>query len=224
MSKLKFSANDLKRIAESVKSAEKKTSGEISVAFIKESSDYAKYELLFAIITGFIYAGLIMLFRSPTESLIKSLFWDFSTTHLILFYGLSPFVIITLFYLIANIPFVDRIIIPKKKMEKNVRERASRYFIEAGVSNTRDRTGILIFLSFLERRVILLADIGVNSGVFSERSPEIISNITSGIKTGQTVEKLIKSIELCGELISHDVPIKPDDTNELKDDVTILET
>ncbi len=223
MSKIKFSEKDLKRIAESVKSAEKKTSGEISVAFIKESNDYAKYELLFAIISGFIYTGLIMLFRSPTESLIKNLFWDFSTTHLILFYGLSPFVIITLFYLIANIPVVDRIIIPKKKMEKNVKERASRYFIEAGISNTRDRTGILIFLSFLERRVVLLADIGINSKVFSERSPEIISNITSGIKTGQTVGKLIKSIELCGELISHDVPIKPDDTNELKDDVTILE-
>lgn len=223
MSKIKFSKKDLEKVTESVKSAESKTSGEISVAFIKESNDYAKYELLFAMIIGFVYTGIVIFFRSGVESLIKNLFWDFSTSHLILFYGISPFVIITLFYLAANISVVNRLIIPKNVMDKKVRERASRYFSEAGITNTRDRTGILIFLSFLERRVVLLADIGINSKVFAKRSPEIISNITTGIRMGKTVEKLTESIKLCGELVSQDFPIKPDDLNELKDDATILE-
>ncbi len=223
MGKSSFSKNELDRIAKAVKEAEEKTSGEISVAFIKESSDYAKYELLFAIICGFIYTAVLMLFRTGIEEFIRRLFWDFSTSHLVIFHSVSPFIVITLFYFIANISFIDRIIIPGKVMERTARERASRYFFEAGITNTKERTGILIFLSFLERQVVLIADTGINSIAFRKRSPEIISNIISGIKTGDTIGKLAESIELCGKLVAEEAPIKPDDENELKNEVSILE-
>lgn len=225
MRKLKFTEGDLEKIREAVKEAESKTSGEIKVAFIKESYDYAKYEVIFALFTGIIYLIAIFLFQNQIETLIKNMSWDYSPFYLTAFFGISPFVTMTIFYLIANIPLIDRLIIPGSIQRKKVNERAVRYFIESGVHTTRDRTGILIFLSFLEKRVELLADTGINSHIPQEKWDGIVSHIIEGIKSGNTVKNLTESVLECGKLLSEseNFPIKPDDTNELKDDVSILE-
>ncbi|MEN8152412.1 MAG: TPM domain-containing protein [Acidobacteriota bacterium] len=225
MRKLKFSKEDLRKISNSVKEAESTTSGEIKVAFIKESYDYAKYEVIFALFTGIIYLITIFLFQNQVETIIRNMSWDYSPFYLTVFFGISPFVVMTIFYLVANIPFVDRLIIPGRIQRKKVNERAVRYFIESGVHTTRDRTGILIFLSFLEKRVELLADSGINARIPQEKWDGIVSHIIEGISSGNTVENLTESVLECGKLLSEseNFPIKPDDTNELKDDVSILE-
>ena len=43
------------------------------------------------------------------------------------------------------------------------------------------------------------------------------------MKQEEVIEKLKESILECGKLLEKHFPIKPDDTNELSDDVTILE-
>ena len=223
MPKLKFSKEDLEQINKAVKQAESKTSGEIATAFIKESYDYAIYELIFAVICGFLYFVVMMFFVYEVETFIKQMFWDYSNNYLLLFYGFSTFLVISIFYFIANISMIDRLIVPKKVMKQKVKERAVRHFMESGVYNTRDRTGILIFISFLERRIELIADKGINEKIPQEKWNSIVENIIQGIKSNIVIEKLKESILECGELLEKHFPIKPDDTNELSDDVTILE-
>ncbi len=226
MKNLNFSDSDLEKIGQAVKEAESETSGEIKVAFIRESYDYAKYELFFALIAGFLSLGVIVLFPGKIEHFIKNMFWEYSPVYTAVFFGIFPFIIITIFYLFANLRFLDRIIIPGSVMRKKVHERAIRYFTESGIFNTRDRTGILIFLSFLERRVELIADKGISSKIPQERWDGIVKNITDGIKSGDTVGKLIDSVRECGVILSEadKFPIKPDDENELEDDVSVLES
>ena len=223
MPKLKFSKEDLKQINKAVQKAESKTSGEIATAFIKESYDYAIYELIFAVICGFLYFVIMMFFVYEVEIFIKQMFWDYSNNYLLLFYGFSTFLVISIFYFIANISMIDRLIVSKKIMKQKVKERAVRHFMESGVYNTRDRTGILIFISFLERRIELIADKGINEKIPQEKWNSIVENIIQGIKSDKVIEKLKESILECGELLEKHFPIKPDDTNELSDDVTILE-
>lgn len=223
MPKLKFSKQDLDQINKTVQQAESKTSGEIATAFIKESYDYAIYELIFAVICGFLYFVVMMFFVYEVETFIKQMFWDYSNNYLLLFYGFSTFLVISIFYFIANISMIDRLIVPKKVMKQKVKERAVRHFMESGVYNTRDRTGILIFISFLERRIELIADKGINEKIPQEKWNSIVENIIQGIKSDKVIEKLKESILECGELLEKHFPIKPDDTNELSDDVTILE-
>ncbi|NQV16961.1 MAG: TPM domain-containing protein [Armatimonadetes bacterium] len=223
MPKLKFSKENLEQINKTVQQAESKTSGEIATAFIKESYDYAIYELIFAVICGFLYFVIMMFFVYEVETFIKQMFWDYSNNYLLLFYGFSTFLIISIFYFIANISMIDRIIVPKKVMKQKVKERAVRHFMESGVYNTRDRTGILIFISFLERRIELIADKGINEKIPQEKWNSIVENIIQGIKSDEVIEKLKESILECGKILEKHFPIKPDDTNELSDDVTILE-
>ncbi len=226
MKKLQFSDTELKRIGVAVKDAEKETSGEIKVAFIRESNDYAKYELFFALIAGFISLGILMFFPDKIESFVRNMSWEYIPHYTSFVYGLFPFLMITIFYFIMNIPFFNRLIVPSIVMKRKVNERAIRYFAESGVSNTRDRTGILIFLSFLEKRVELIADIGIGEKIPQERWDEIVENITEGIKSKKTVDNLIDSVKECGKILSavDKFPIKPDDKNELEDDVSVLES
>jgi putative membrane protein len=223
MAKINLSKKTLKEINEAVKEAESKTSGEIATAFIKESDNYAIYELTFAVICGFLYFTLLMFFSKPIGILIENKLWDYSVDHLLIFFGFSTFLVISLFYLLANFSFIDRLIVPQSVMRRKVNERAVRYFMESGVYNTKDRTGILIFISALERRVELLADRGISEKIPREKWDGIVRNITAGINKNKLAEHLSQSIRECGDLLAEHFPIQPDDINELGDDIAVLE-
>ncbi|MEA1985939.1 MAG: TPM domain-containing protein [Candidatus Marinimicrobia bacterium] len=223
MSKKFLNEEDMKNIGEAVKNAEKNTSGEIATALINESDDYAKYELFFAFIAGFIYFSIMLFFSSEVKELIQCMFWNYNSSYLISFYGFSIFVVISIFYFIANISTIDRLIVPKKVMQEKVNNRAMRYFMESGVYNTRDRTGILIFISTLEKQIQLIADSGINKKIEQSQWNEIVENIANGVKEKTLSKNLIESIDECGKLLSKYFPIKDDDENELPNEINILE-
>jgi len=222
MSKIKLSKENLEKIKKAVNKVEKKTSGEIATALIKESFDYAFYELMFAVVCGFIYFMVAMFFYHSIEISIQKMFWEYQTSYLLIFYGLSTFIVIFGFYFLANLPFIDRLIVPKSVMRKKVNERAVRYFMESGVYNTRDRTGVLIFISLLERRVEILTDTGVSEKIPEEKWQSMIKHIIEGIKTGNFVENLTASINDCGKLLEKNFPVKKDDKDELEDEIDII--
>ena len=220
---MKLSKDDMKKIGSAVKKAESKTSGEIATAMIKESYDYAIYELMFAVVIGFLYFVIMMFFSGNIEQFLQEKFWDYSVNYLIMFYGFSTFIVIAIFYFIGNISSIDRLIVPKKVRNQKVQERATRYFMESGVYNTKDRTGILIFISIMERRVELLADSGISEKIPTEKWQNIVDNIIKGIKQKEITEHLMESINECGDLLAKHFSIQSDDKNELTDDIDILE-
>jgi putative membrane protein len=224
MSKINFTKEEKEKIKASVKEAESKTSGEIATGFIKESDNYAVYELTFAVFIGLVYFIVMLFFANSIEESIKQMFWEYSSLHLLMFYGFSTFLVIAIVYLLTNIPFIDRLIIPKSVMQQKVNQRAERHFLESGVYDTKDRTGVLIFISYLERRVELLADKGISEKIPQEKWDAIVGHIINGIKSNQLVKHLSESIRECGDLLAEQFPIQPGDVNELKDDIHILES
>ncbi|MCK4980726.1 MAG: TPM domain-containing protein [Candidatus Delongbacteria bacterium] len=223
MSGFKLSKDEMKIIGAAVKKAESKTSGEIATAIIKESYDYAIFELMFAVVIGFVYFVVMMFFAGNVEQFLQGKYWDYSVNYLILFYGFSTFIVIALFYFIGNLSCIDRLIVPKKIRNKKVTERATRYFMESGVYNTKDRTGILIFISIMEHRVELITDSGISERIPKEKWQNIVDNIIKGIKQKTIAVHLTESINECGDLLAQHFPIQSDDNNELKDNIDILE-
>ena len=106
----------------------------------------------------------------------------------------------------------------KALIDRRVAARALEAFVEQEVFDTRDRTGILIFLSLYERRVQVIGDSGINARVPEGAWQEVVDIIVSHMKTGTPGAGLVKAIEKCGELLrTSGVEIRPDDTNELSD-------
>ena len=222
MAKFKLSEADKKKISEAVKEAESRTSGEIATAFIRESCDYAVYELIFAIIVSLVYFTAMLFFVPQIQNWLQSMFWDYSAAHLVAFYGFTTFLAGTLIYFLSNLDLIDRLIVPAGVKQKKVQERALLHFMESGVADTRDRTGILIFISLLEHRVVLLADKGINEKIGQTQWQEIVNHVTEGIRKGNFTDHLAASIRNCGKLLAAHFPIQDDDTNELSNDIKEL--
>ncbi|PSQ68554.1 MAG: hypothetical protein BRD26_08095, partial [Bacteroidetes bacterium QH_1_64_81] len=93
-------------------------------------------------------------------------------------------------------------------------------FVEEEVFDTRDRTGILLFVSLREHRIEVVGDTGINQQVEADDWAEVVTRIRRGIQNDNLTEGLVEAIERCGRLLEEKgVDIRPDDENELTDTV-----
>ncbi len=224
---IKLAQEEIERIGKSVEKAEKNTSGEIALAMIPQSDSYAIFELMTAVVCGFVCFVAMLFWIQGIENWLSSLFWGSGVESraypLVMFYGFGSFLIISIAYALANIPLIDRLIVPRRYREEKVKQRAHREFLDSGVYDTRDRTGILIFISQLERRVELIADKGIAEKIPQDEWDHIVDIIIKGICNRKLADSLCKAVEMCGNLLETHFPIKADDTNELSNRINILE-
>lgn len=215
--------DDSRRVAEAVAAAEMRTGGEIATAVIPESDDYGYQELLFALVVGAIAWTVTLAAQAPLTALMDRLFWSWEPWMLAAVQGAIAMEVGLVAYWLAQVPAVDRLIVSRKRMAEAVARRARRHFVEAAVYDTVDRTGILLFVSVLERRVELIADRGINAQVQPETWSKIVAELTAGIRAGRTADALVAAVEACGDILDGRVARRSDDTNELPNRPTQLE-
>jgi putative membrane protein len=223
MADIKFSKKEIESINKAAAHVESVSSGEVLTAVIKESADYAFPELLFSLAGGFVYYLIAMFFYGDIESLVSSAFWNPEPWHVTAFFGASSLAVIGILYILSNIPGVDRLIVPKAVVRRNVHRRALVHFTESGAVNTRDRTGILFFISLRERQVEIIADEGINSKVDPEDWKAILNILLAEIKKGNAAEGLERAIMDCSRILEKHFPVKNNDINELPDGIVFLE-
>lgn len=212
-----LSEEESQRIARAVAEAEEKSGGEIATAVIAESEDYGFQELSFGVIVGFITLTLAAFLDSPIRAFFSSLVWNFNPGLLPFIYSWLALLSGALSFFMAQIPALDRLIIPQKVMAGAVQSRARRHFMEAGVHDTLDHTGILIFVSLLERRVELIADRGINEKVAPEIWNRIVDTMISKISAGALTDAIVDAVEECGDILADKIERHRNDDNELKD-------
>jgi putative membrane protein len=116
---------------------------------------------------------------------------------------------------------LKRILIPKKIKARMVMINALATFQKAGISLTRNRTGLLIYYSQFEQIVQVVADEGVKRNLpvkEIEHIDEIFSNIH---RQKNPVLAFIGQVINLKEILSKYLPTTPDDINELPDNLDI---
>jgi len=196
-----FSKEEQQKIEAAVKAAESKTSGEVVPMVVDSSYDYPRTDLI-AGGTLALASGLIFSWAVGGESI-----WWFLPVFIVGFFVFQQ--------LIRSLPDLKRRLIHPDELTAEVKEKALVSFIEHGLHNTRDRTGILILISLFEHRVQILADSGINAKVPEHTWEEVDDIIVEGLKTGNACNAVCQAIERCGELLQEHFPRKHDDTDEL---------
>jgi len=108
------------------------------------------------------------------------------------------------------------------RMDETVHRRAAVAFVEEEVFDTRDRTGILLFVSLFEHRIEVVGDSGINAKVAHEEWEEVVALIRTGIRQASLADGLAQAIARCGDLLERrGVALRTDDTDELSDDVRV---
>jgi putative membrane protein len=117
---------------------------------------------------------------------------------------------------------VKRMLVGQQYMDRATYQRAETSFLQEQVFNTRQRTGIMIFVSFFEHEVIVMADKEISNVVDQKEWDKMVKNLTENIRTNKVVEGLESAIKRCGEiLLENGFHKSADDENELRDDLRI---
>jgi putative membrane protein len=196
-----FTGEELQRIEQSVTAAEQKTSGEIVPMLVNASSRYAETDLAGVSIGLVIGTLAAFIWHDPWASIHSQLLW--------------PLAGAAAGYALCCIPSVKRCLIPNQRIADAVQLRSLAAFTGQGLHHTKGETGILIFVSVFEHRVIVLADRGINEKVEVGTWEEIVSIITARLKSGRACDGLCKAIERCGEILAQHFPRAADDRDEL---------
>jgi uncharacterized membrane protein len=100
-------------------------------------------------------------------------------------------------------------------------ELAVKDFEKLGMADTRDKTGIMIFVIFGERYYDILAD----EGIYEKIPDEIWNSLEARLKEefirGSYLNGILHIVEKIGKILSKEFPRKAEDVNELPDDVAV---
>ncbi len=106
-----------------------------------------------------------------------------------------------------------------KNRNKNIKTIAEEEFMNLGMQNTRDKTGILLYIILKERQFYILADSGIDVKVGQQTWDKVRNEIQEEFVKGRFTKGVVHGIERVGHILGEHFPIKPDDTNELSNKV-----
>lgn len=223
LKKMNFSDSDFTTIKNAVAAAEKGTSGEIAVAVTAESGKYSFWELLWSNGLAAVVLAVMIPFSAGITSVFQKFYWDQVPAWIVpcVFVAIAFLLVVIGFYL-CNIPAIDRLIIPAEERKKTVTARAMQHFAESGVYETAEQTGILIFVSYMEREVRIIADSGIAAKISQDLWNLIADELCENLRQGNAVQAFSMAIEKCGQLLKENFPAGDDNPNELEDGLVIL--
>jgi putative membrane protein len=194
---------DKQAVAAAIRQAEDGTSGEIVFAVTDASARYleAAFEGALLAMAAFTAAYLVI----PFPHTIRGVLW----TEIIAF-G-------TAFALITYFPW-RRWFIRGADMNRRVHDSALMEFYSSGLHRTREANGVLIYLSLLERTVVVLGDRAIHEKMGTGWN-DVRDRIIRGVREGRAREGICEAIAMCGRALAEHFPRRTDDINELPDQV-----
>jgi putative membrane protein len=191
-------------IREAVRAVEAKSRAEIVVAVRPRSDSYNRGPLLFGVVVAWTFLGF-QLFSDFYEFPLDAIF-------------LEPAMIgAAAAFLAASIPGFTRILASPKKRRVSVERAARATFQERGVGLTRERTGVLLYVSLLEREAFVVADKGITDMVPPEVWNRAVTRVVALAATSRDAAGLAQAIEVLAEPLSAELPARADDLDELPD-------
>jgi putative membrane protein len=195
------------RVAEAVRRAEEKTSGEIFCVLARASDSYF-FPSAFFVTVAVLVVGLIVAFLLH--------YWWVAI-------GLPEFAMLQFLGVLAALlvlrvfPAIRVHYVPHSVRRRRAHDNAVRQFLAHNIHLTGERTGVLLFLSMEERYAEVIADSGINARVAQEDWDRIVSVLVSHAGKDRLAEGFCEAVEEVGALLARHFPPAPDDRNELDD-------
>jgi len=189
------------RLEAAVREAERSTGGEIVVAVVRACDAYAS--------TGWwLGASLAALAFLALGLFAPPLPW--------IAYLAAQATALGAGLALARVDGVRRLCLRPEAVDPRVEERALRCFAEQGLTRTRGRTGILIFAALLERRVVVLADEGIDRVRGPDESWQAVVDLAvDGIRRGAAAQGLEAAVRRCGAILARHLPPPAPNPDEL---------
>jgi len=214
MKKFKFNDSDKELIRKAVEQLEKESAGELVLYFARKSDGYSGASWKFAAIAGGLSSFLLIVLSYLW--LLPPVLTPIAIGATLLGIMIACF-LITLFDTRIRLSFIPNAIIQHRVLTK-----ARDIFLQEEVFNTKDRIGILIYISELEQQVVVLGDSGINQKIEQSDWKGVVNEVVTGIKENKVASGIVNAVEKCKNLLlAHEFTVRADDKNELSDDIRI---
>lgn len=165
---------------------------------------------------GYLHANLIVGAAVAFASLAVMLFAESSFGLLSIL--VDPFVVGGIAgALVELMPGVKRALTPPTVRRRHVDHAARATFVDRGVHNTTDRSGLLVYVSWLEQQIAVVADSGLARAVPPEVLAALQDELTGTIDQGGVA--VARRLAARGPAFAEVMPRRADDRNELPDDI-----
>jgi len=202
----------LERIQAAVARAESKTSAELVPMIVHSSTHtrHAPYLIFFAILSVLLaVVPFVSTFSLPLD------IWWIEVLAILLAGGLAIFG--------AQLDRVRYFTVTKADRDSSVLMRAQLEFYESNIKATQGQTGILIFVSWMEREAVVLADQAIAKELPDETWTQVIEVLLTEIRRGDFAGGFCAAIDRCGDILAQRFPAQAANLNELKNHLRIEE-
>jgi putative membrane protein len=194
-----------KRIEDTIAEIEQRTAAELVVVTVPRSDSYPETRMAAALFCALL-SGVVGHTFWPQLRVVEVLWLEEAAA----LFG----------FLIAGVPWLLRLITPAQRVHGLVERRARDAFLEHNVFATRDRTGVLILISELERRVVIMGDKAIHERIEAKGWQTHVQRIVDGIRQGRAAQGVCDVLNTIGTVLQTHFPARSDDINELPNTVT----
>ena len=198
---------DIQQVHQAIQAAEAKTVGEILPVVVERSDPHPGAPWVAALIT--LLSGSVLLAAYMP--------WDSPGWLMACQIGLGILGYISAWLL----PDLRRLFVTEDRASRVASEQAFQEFYGNGLHKTEAATGVLLFVSLFEHRVIVMGDTGINALVESKDWEDTDRAILDGIRSGSLCKGLVDGIGVAAELLEEHFPWTEGDRNEIPDRVIV---
>ena len=194
------------QIEAAVRDAERGTAGEIVVVIARQASGYRAIPFLYALIAALATPGpLIALTELGPLRIFAA---QLCVSILVLALG-------------AWRPLRLRLV-PGPIRRARAREAAHHEFVSRGMSDTRGRTGVLLFVSAAEHHAEVIGDVAISTRVDETEWRRVIERLVTAFARGEQTRGLIDAVAEIGNILARHAPAEEGDPDELPNRVVLL--
>jgi putative membrane protein len=221
--KASFLASDLAAVNQAVKEAEGVTSAEIVPVIARSSGRYDRPEDTIGVWTGVVLMCVVWMVLPAEETGLGS--W--SETHPL--WHLAALIVAMLFgflagaFLGSRCDWLTALFTPRQQMLDEVRRRSQAVFYDSRVHHTAGSTGILLYVSLMERMAAVLADEVVLQKLGQARIDLLCRDFTRRLHNSSPTKALCETTRELGEALHPVLPRDAADVNELPDALRLLD-
>jgi putative membrane protein len=194
-----------KALTGAVEAVESASSAELVISVRPSSGYFFHADLLAGLAAGFII--LVVLLYSP---------WPFGLAWFIV----DPLIAAALTALFSSrSPALRRLLTPSAVRRRQVKMAARSMFVEKRIHRTVGRTGILLYVSLLEREAAVVADLGVEPAVKTEGWQQAVARIEEAVRRGEDGAAVARHVEALASILAPVLVRSADDVDELANEV-----
>lgn len=194
-----LSEADRLRVEAAIAQAESGTAGEIVLVLARRAASYRSVPFAY---------GLLVALLVPWPLMWLS---DLGTARLLLVQLVATLVAV----LAASPAAIRHRLVPRLIRRRRGREAAQRAFDSLGLTRTRGRTGILLYVAQAERHAEVIGDAAIAARVDEAEWRAIIADLVDGVRRDGTAEGLLAAIARIGAVLARHVPAGSENPDEL---------